>query len=543
MRLILLENDCMVQEVLCDEGVVSIGSQEGCRLRLADARVAPQQALVYSDGHHWVLQQLHPETAILVNGVHVTDRVQLRTGDEIHIADYVIRAYPEHRESRPPRPATEAAGGRSGTPIAQLNRFVQYQLPPGAVVKKADEGLSLQPGHLPRIGQMNLGLSQCITVEPFMDLALRFLLESFSACRAWLGVRRVNYGPMEYVEGRHLTGQPLDLPEAGERLKPRVLDRAQFLLLPRVSPEERMSVLAGPLLGPEGTLGMLYLDSGDGPRRFDLADLDYFIVLSHLMGLQLDAIFKHIARNRAAMVEGQVSVAHAIQARITPRKLPQWDQLQFGAFREPGRERSGDIYDVCRLSNQMAAFMVAHTPATGPMPSMIMAQAQATFRTCGMHLEDPHVLLRMLNVLLYDGQNDRPLDCFVAVADPASGRILYSVAGRLGAYIIGQRGEERPLLPAEPVPALGMYKDAVYPLLREQLKPLETLVLFTPGVTTARSSRGEVFGEERFVNILCDGFGQLASTMLKEMLTDLRNFTEAGTQPDDITVLLAHRPE
>jgi len=25
------------------------------------------------------------------------------------------------------------------------------------------------------------------------------------------------------------------------------------------------------------------------------------------------------------------------------------------------------------------------------------------------------------------------------------------------------------------------------------------------------------------------------------MLTDLRNFTEGGSQPDDITVLLAHR--
>ena len=66
-------------------------------------------------------------------------------------------------------------------------------------------------------------------------------------------------------------------------------------------------------------------------------------------------------------------------------------------------------------------------------------------------------------------------------------------------------------------------------------------MLFTPGVTTAKNRQGETFGEERFINILCDGFGQLASAMLKEMLTDLRNFTEGGQQPDDITVILAHR--
>ena len=73
------------------------------------------------------------------------------------------------------------------------------------------------------------------------------------------------------------------------------------------------------------------------------------------------------------------------------------------------------------------------------------------------------------------------------------------------------------------------------------LEPGESLVLFTPGVTTARNRQGEAFGEERFVDLLCDGFGQPASAMLKEMLTELRNFTEGGQQPNDITIIVAHR--
>ena len=67
---------------------------------------------------------------------------------------------------------------------------------------------------------------------------------------------------------------------------------------------------------------------------------------------------------------------------------------------------------------------------------------------------------------------------------------------------------------------------------------------YGPGLHVHINAQGfrndEDFGEERFINILCDGFGQLASTMLKEMLSDLRNFTEGGVQPEDITVLLAH---
>jgi hypothetical protein len=374
-----------------------------------------------------------------------------------------------------------------------------------------------------------------------MDAALQALLETFAAQRVWMGVRRVNYGPMDYVEGRLLTGQTADLPEMGKSLRPRVLDRGQFVLIPRISPDERVSVLAGPLPGPDGSLGMAYIDTGDSQRIYDANDLDYFVPMLNFIAIHLHAIFEQLARNRAATVDGEVSVAHAIQSRITPRKLPQWETLQFGAFREPGREHTGDIYDVVRLSNKMAAFMVAHTSAPGPMPSMLIAQAQATFRSACMHLDAPHTFMRSLNFLLYDGQQDHPLDGFMGVIEPTTGKVRYAIAGRTGAYIIGQRGEERRLGPAEPNPSLGLSKSTAFALLPEQLEPGETLVLYTPGVTTAKNRHDEIFGEERFINLLCDGFGQLASNMLKEMLNGLRSFTEGGVQPNDITVLLAHR--
>ena len=313
------------------------------------------------------------------------------------------------------------------------------------------------------------------------------------------------------------------------------------MLVPTISREEPTSVLAGPLAVPEGTLGMVYIDTGDTGRHYDVRDFDFFVLLLNTFAYQLDAIFKSVARNRAAMIDGQVSVAHEIQARLTPRKLPQWEELQFGAFREPGCERAGNIYDVARLSNSTAAFMVAHTSVGGGLPGMLMAQAQTAFRLAAMHLDPPNVYLRALNWMLYDGQKDHPLECFAGVIDPATGEVRYSLAGHLGAYIIGQRGEERRLGPDEALPALGLVKSTVYPLLSEELAPGETLVLFTPGVTTAKNRSGETFGEERFVSILGDGFAQLASSMLKDMLTDLRNFTEGGSQPDDITVLMAHR--
>jgi hypothetical protein len=538
MRLVVLERGTHLGEVICREQAVYVGSDERCEIHLPDARVAGQVGVVYAeDDNVWVFEQLAEGAPIQLNGAAVTAKVPLKGGDQIKIHDYIIRA--ELDRPQPSEQAKPRAAKRSS--VARLTRFVRYRLPPGAVVKKPDDAVTVQPEHITRASQANVAFGQCGTVEELMEIGLRTFLETLAAHRVWLGVRHVGYGPLEYVEGRLSTGQTTELPETGENLKPRVLDRDQFVLLAYGDDASPTPILTGPLIGEEGTLGMVFVDAGPTDRRYEVRDLDFFILLLNGLAAQFDAIFKGIAKTRAAMLEGEVAVAHAIQTRLTPRKLPQWPELQFGAFREMGRARTSDIYDVVRLSNNMALFMIAHTSATGPIPSMLMAQAQAAFRVAAMHLDAPHIFLRSLNNLLYDGTRDHPLDCFIGVIEPPTGHMRYALAGKTGAYIISNRGEERALPGAEPMPSLATTKDPAYNLHPERLRSGETLVLFTPGVVTARNAKGQVFGEERFVNILCDGFAQLASNMLKEMLHDLRQFTEAGTQPDDITVILAHR--
>ncbi len=533
MRLIVLQQEAMIADVICGAEAIYVGARDDCRVQLRDPRVAAQQAVIYPQADGWVVEQLAPECPLQLNSMAVAERAGLKQGDEIHLADFTIRVYPEFNDP---------AAGLSdvGTSREQLERFAASRLLPGTLIKKPTEPLTILPDQLARIGEINQRVAQSTQIEELMDVGLQVFLSVFAGQRAWIGVRRMNYGAMEYVEGRLITGQPTDLPELAEALKPRVLDRSQYLLIPRVSREDRCSVMAGPLRGPEGPLGMVYIDTGSSGRRFEMADLDLFILLTGVFAGQLDAVFRYNARNRAALIEGEVSVAHAIQTRLTPRKLPQWDRLQFGAFREMGRDSTGDIYDVVKLANGPAAFMVAHTPARGPLPSLLMAQAASSFRIAAMHKDPPNIYLRSLNWLLFDGERDHPLNCFAAQIDPDSGAVRYSAGGETYAYIIGNRGEARRLQSAEPMPPLGAAKAAAYPLLPECLAPAETLVVFSPGVITARNRAGETFGEERFLNILCDGFGQLASTMLKEMYTDLRNFTEGGTQPDDITVLMAH---
>lgn len=543
MRLIVLAKSTQVAEIACGEEAIYIGSDGQCDIRLPDPEIPGQLGVIYAeDDGVWVFEQLSELEIVHYNGAEIVDKVRVSRGDQIRIREYLIRA---EGESDQPVKQTEDAGEPRAvkrTSVARLAQFVQYHLPPGTVTKKTDESITANPEHMSGVAVANVKLGQCDTVEQLMDNALTSVLDMLGANRAWLGVRRLTYGGMDYVEGRFTGGKTADLPETGEKIMPRVLDREQYVLLPYGDDSYKVSMIVGPLIGPDGPIGMIFIDAGHTKRRYTTSDLDGFILLLNTIAAQLDAIFKKIAGSREAMLKGEVTVSHAIQTRLTPRKLPQWDELQFGAFREMGRERTSDIYDVLKLSNNMALFMIAQTSASGPLPSMLMAQAQAAFRVAAMHLDSPHIFLKSLNALLYDGQQDHALDCFVGVIEPPTGNMRFARAGQMGAYIISADGGERFLAARQPTPPLSLTREPAYELYPEKLKPGETLALFTSGVAAARNSRGDIFGEDRFVSLLCDGFGQLASNMLKEMLHDLQHFTEGGAQPDDITVILAHRP-
>lgn len=541
MRLVVLQHGHELGEVEAGSEAIYIGSGEDCAIRLPDGGLPLEAVMIFATSDDaWSVECLAEGIPCELNGNALVARQRLRAGDQIKIAEFLIRA--ESLVAPAPQDAAQPAEDRPRrVNIANLNRFVQFRLPAGTLLKKAEEPISIALSQRRSAVAANLRLAAAETVEQWMDPAVSVLFEMFGAQRVWLGVRKLNYGAMDYVEGRFSNGKPAELPETGESLKPRVLDRGQFIALSQGDEAGLSSVLTGPLAGPDGTLGMVFLDSGDTGRRYGEEELDGFIMLMTAIAGQLDAIFNQQAKTRAAMLEGQVAVAHAIQTRLTPRMLPQWEQLQFGAFRELGRERTSDHYDVVRIPNGMAGVLVAHTTAIGPLPGMVMSQVQAAFRMATMYKAGPQVFLRSVNALSYDGERDHPLDCFMAIIDPDSGEMRWSVAGNVGAYIISNRGEERPLAPPTPNPSIAHDKATVYEQYGEKLGDGETLVIFTPGVVTAKNSKGEVFGEERFVNIIADGFGQLASATLKEMLHDLRQFTEGGAQPDDITVMLAHR--
>ena len=538
MRIVVMEGDVVIADRVFEDEAVYVGSRPGCAIHLPDRRVRDQQLLIAQDeSGAWTVEALAADAPVQMNGQALTQRQPLTDAAQITLYEYTLRIYLDSAGSIRTGVEDERL---SPTDLAEIKK---YPLPPGSFIKRSDDPLDkLQSTQVPRISRAALEVAKTRDIHELVDVALSQMLQAFRGRCAWMGIRRQSGADLEVLGGRYASGESCDAPELARNLLYRCLDRHQTILIRRAGEGIVGSAVAAPLVTSMGVLGMVYVDVRKTTRRLNTSDLDAFVLFASVVAHQLEAILREQIRQDARISNTELSVVRAVQEQLDPREIPHWRDLQVAAFTMAGQVNSGDVYDVLKVPGRdLAAMFVAHVHAEGAMLALLMAQVHSSFRLSVLHGDPPHVFLRYLNHLLYGERAARYAACFVLMADPASGVIHHCRAGRIGAVVIDARGQPRPFGAIE-VPAVGVEKGFDYSCSEDRLGPGETIAIYTRGVTTATNAAGERFREKRFIETLCDSFGQPAASTLHDVRTELAAHTEKGTHPDDMTVLLLHRP-
>ena len=88
-------------------------------------------------------------------------------------------------------------------------------------------------------------------------------------------------------------------------------------------------------------------------------------------------------------------------------------------------------------------------------------------------------------------------------------------------------------------PVLGLLGDARYQQGRREIRPGDTLVLYSDGLVEATSPTGEEYGEARLREILKARRDASPEGIREAILTSVGEFLAAGTPRDDLTLLVA----
>ncbi|HXG81070.1 MAG TPA: CHASE2 domain-containing protein [Sphingomicrobium sp.] len=245
-------------------------------------------------------------------------------------------------------------------------------------------------------------------------------------------------------------------------------------------------------------------------------------------------------RVAAAETEGELQAARAIQLGMVPprarlRKLD--PRVDLDALLEPARSVGGDYYDAVKIGEDRIGFAIADVTGKGVPAALFMAMSKALTSAALSRIQaDPAVMAAAINEeLLKDNSEAMGVAMLIGILDLRSGEVSVACAGHEDPILLTADGKARRLR-LEGGPPLCA-SDLPYPLESVTLRPGESLVLVTDGVTEAQNERGELFGRGR---LFADGgpSNATATAIVDGIRDQVRAFEEGTEATDDLTVMV-----
>jgi serine phosphatase RsbU (regulator of sigma subunit) len=330
--------------------------------------------------------------------------------------------------------------------------------------------------------------------------------------------------------------RPLELSEETLRGAPAVLGR--------LSPECLV-----PVLGRDSRLvGLIVLGGRRSEEPYSKEDMQLLASVANQAGIALESI--RLAEQIAERLETErraaqeMDFARQVQARLFPQKLPVIRSLDYTGGCVPARKVGGDYYDFLELRPGRLALVLADIAGKGVSGALLMANLQANLRSqYAIALDDLSRLLASVNRLFYETtDNSSYATLFFGDYDDCTRRLRYVNCGHLPALLMRAQPDGAHKSNAEWLRAtstvLGLFENWHCEIAEVTLRPGDTLLLYTDGITEAVNAAGEEFGENRLRDIVKTAGDVPAQKIFHAVLNAVQEFSP-GEQQDDITLVAA----
>ncbi|MGI5480454.1 SpoIIE family protein phosphatase [Streptomyces lavendofoliae] len=237
-------------------------------------------------------------------------------------------------------------------------------------------------------------------------------------------------------------------------------------------------------------------------------------------------------------------VVAVLQRSLLPPSLPPVPGLETAAHYHTASpdHLGGDFYDLFSLGGGRWAFCLGDVCGKGPEAAAVTSLARYTLRAAAMNDADPEAVLQTLNSVLYERYaGDDPRYCTVVFGlleapgpDDAGFGITLAGGGHPPALLLRDDGTADYVHTPGGV-LIGILPRPPLTVIRTRLEPGDTLVLYTDGLTEARTPTGR-YGDEQLLAHAADLAPSGAEPTVKA-LTDLLESFGAGL--DDDTAILA----
>jgi serine phosphatase RsbU (regulator of sigma subunit) len=288
-------------------------------------------------------------------------------------------------------------------------------------------------------------------------------------------------------------------------------------------------------------------------KPFDLAELRarvHNILEVRLLHLQLKNTVAELEASREVIrlktleerkkMEQELALAQETQESLLPRNLPLFDNFRIHAFNNPTRYVGGDFYDFLQMSSGELMGVLADVSGKGMAAALLSSMVLGALGTQFRSGTAPQEVLNRVNQLLCEKSLPyQYVTLFLFLLNP-EGDGQFISAGHNTAYVFrAATGQIEALSPDAYF--LGMFDFASYQARALRLDKGDTLVVYSDGLTDAENPKGEMFGEQRLLEIIQQEAPSGSHAIEQKLLKSIEDFTEGILQTDDITFVVVEK--
>jgi serine phosphatase RsbU (regulator of sigma subunit) len=520
--------------------VTLIGRDPASDVVVGTGQTSWRHALIVHSAAGYVIEDLDSVNGTFVNGRRVTERTLLHPNDRIDVCGLSVVFQGDEPATVPAVDATvrvpmRPEGGMASILSAlDVKTGIRAEIKPEAklravleISKQLSATLDLRDV-LPKI------LESLFAVFPQADRGFILLVDPDTNQLVPRAVHQRRPGESDrpavskqIVHQALSTGKALLSADAGSD--------ARFEVSQSIQSFRIRSMMCVPMLGQNHTgLGVIQIETRDRSNAFREEDLDVLVSASTQAARAVELARLYQERRD---LEG----ATQIQKSFLPRARPQVKGLSFFDYYASARSIGGDYYDYIPLPGNRLAVCVGDVAGKGVPAALLMARLSASARFAFASEQDPARALQRLNLALTETYNaDRFVTFVAALIDLNSLAMTLLNAGhppplrrRKGA--VQELASEVVGLPLAVI-------DRPYEAVTVPLEVGDTVVLYTDGVSEARSPRGELYGAERVQKVLTMGPADVTA-LGEALLDDVRRFADGRPMSDDLTLVCFARTQ
>jgi sigma-B regulation protein RsbU (phosphoserine phosphatase) len=241
---------------------------------------------------------------------------------------------------------------------------------------------------------------------------------------------------------------------------------------------------------------------------------------------------------RKTQLESDQIAARRIQQTLIPQQLPPIAGYELDSFYKPFREVGGDTFDVIDLPGTRTLLIVADVSGKGVAAALLAANIQALVRSIasaegtGTEVRPETFATRINRHLHQYAPPGHFATALFLILDRDSGALTFVNAGHNPPILYGtgtHGAATTTLLEATGTP-LGLFADAIYTTGQANVRPGDTLLLYTDGLTDSIAGDDP---EQTIVEAVAQTSG---ATMAR-----LKSLIDPNFNEDDVTILVLKR--